>query len=631
MDTRSYNVLINYSLSVVRKPRWAEKLVEHMSTVRVPPLRITDATRAIITRGEAKLRKPGLAARILSHIDARGHSTLLPTNPAPPVPPPTPVYAISNLPKEPHLLAAHIHNLTSLGTPAQVLQLVTDLLPNLHIPPSSANPRTKRILERILELGPTVLTSILNALCKSGKTGLAERVHRFGILAQQVASSFSLPLAFHTMIIQLYAREARKGLVVIEPKPSPLAPPHKAKAIVDAGSILTPTPTLAKSAVEGWGFDVPTPGGRTHRGIKRWALARSAAAHTYLTHIRPHLPLSPQHESRYTPDARLYNSLFDVFGRRPNMLLRTYLSNVTRTRNRRRGAKTGLPRQTDAFVQILVRDMVAVGMKEDVPGGWSHFIPIDRATFDYSARNVLGAAYRIRNPVVPNGRWRVRESRIRTRFGSEVRAGLWRRLVSQGKQNEFKESLDYVKAKPQRRLSQHLINLDKILRRDLAEGEKALDMEMKAHEVDDFWNYLRAQREQEIQTRMMKRRARVEMQRATARFELALKRGKVPKERIREMRLFVEQKVRRVEEIRRRAAKQGPIHVGRGRYDRQSRFAKVPTADAKSTKSPRPPQPSKYKTLPLPRNTLPTSTQAPPRKQAPPRQGKKSHRATNLS
>ncbi|KAG8730892.1 hypothetical protein FRC11_005563, partial [Ceratobasidium sp. 423] len=203
MDTRSYNVLINYSLSVLRKAAWAEKLVEHMSTARKPPLRITDATRAIITRGEAKLRKPGLAARILSHIDERGHSTRLPTNSALPAPPPAPVHTLAELPTDPHLLAAHVHNLTSLGTPTHILRLINTLLPNLHIPPTDVSPRTKHTLQRILALGPTVLTSLLNALCKSGKTGLAERVHRFGVLAERVSSSFVLPLAFHTMILQL--------------------------------------------------------------------------------------------------------------------------------------------------------------------------------------------------------------------------------------------------------------------------------------------------------------------------------------------------------------------------------------------------------------------------------------------
>ncbi|CAE6536393.1 unnamed protein product [Rhizoctonia solani] len=591
MDTRSYNVLINYSLSVVRRPDWAERLVEHMSTLRNPPLRITDATRAIITRGEAKLREPGFAARILSHLDERGHSTRLPTNSAPPAP--SPVHTLANLPKDPHLLAAYIHNLTALGVPTQVLQLTNTLLPNLHIPPMGLSPRNKYTLQRILALGPTVLTSLLNALCKSGKTGLAERIHRFGALAERVSPSFVLPLAFHTMILQLYARESRKGLVVIEPKPSPLSPPHKAKAIVDSGSLLAPPPGLARSAVEGWGYDVPTPGGRTHRGIKRWALARSAAAHIYITLIRPRLPLSPQTQPPYAPDARLYNALFDVFGRRPNMLLRTHLSRISRARDRRqqRGEQSGIPKQTDAFVRVLVQDMVAVGMKEDVPGGWSHLIPIDRTMFDYSARNVLETADRIRNPVLPSGRWKVRETRLRTRFRVHRRADLWRRLVLRRKQTQFLKFLEYERAKPQRRLAQDFVNSEKSFRREMA-SQKALGREMKPFDEDEYGRRIYAPREDEKKTRKEMRRARVDMQRAIARFEPGLRDGKVERKRVRQMWLYAQGKVKQVAQIKGKATRQGVVRVGGARAVGRRRPASSRATGQKSTVSKFPQEPS---------------------------------------
>ncbi|CAE6445038.1 hypothetical protein ACGC1H_001029 [Rhizoctonia solani] len=604
MDTRSYNVLINYSLSMVRRPAWAERLVDHMSTVRTPPVRITDTTRAIIARGEAKLREPGLAARILSHIDARGHSTRLPTNSAPPAPPRNPVQDIEDLPRDPHLLAAHVHNLTSLGTPEQVLRLVNTLLPNLHIPPTDVNPRNQHTLRRVLELGPTVLTSLLNALCKSGKTGLAERLHRYSVLAEQISPSFGLPLAFHTTMLQLYAREARKGLVVVEPKPSPLAPPHKAKAIVDAGSLLSPTPGLARSIVDGWGYDVPTPGGRTRRGIKRWALARGAAAHIYLTYIRSRLPLPTHAQPHYQPDARLYNSLFDVFGRRPNMLLRTYLSNIARARDKRHRGKSGAPKQADAFVQVIVKDMVDVGMQEEVPGGWSHFIPINRATFDYSARNVLETANRIRNPVVPSGRWRVREARLRTRFRPNQRAELWRHLVSQRKQTQFLQILAYERAKPQRRLSHHIGNLVKDFRRDLAEGQKALDREIHLNGVDEYRERIHARRKENKKTRKELRRARVEMQRAIARFELGMKDGKSQKQRVRKRWLVAQDKVKRLEELKLKAGQYFEVRLGKDRtVSRQrpgnSTIPRKPSAPRKPVKPGKRGTPSTRKIAPM--------------------------------
>ncbi|QRW15714.1 hypothetical protein RhiXN_03715 [Rhizoctonia solani] len=540
MDTRSYNVLINYSLSVVRKPGWAERLVEHMSTIRSPPLRITDATRAIITH-------------------ARGHSTRLPSNSAPPAPPSTPLYALVDLPKDPPS-CAHIHNLTSLGTPTQVLQLGNTLLPNLHIPPTSINPRTKHTLECVLRIGPTALTSILNALCKSGKTGLAERVHRLGVLAEQIPALSSYLSRFTPQL-------------------------SNSKAIVDAGTLLAPTPALAKSSVEGWGYDVQTPGGRTHRGIKRWALARSAAAHVYLTYIRPRLlfpfsnPIQSQSQPQYIPDARLYNSLFDVFGRRPNMLLRTHLSKITRARNRRASTKTGIPSQTDAFVQVLVKDMVAVGMKEDVPGGWSHFIPIDYAAFDYSSRTS----------------WKLRIvcgiQRRRAGGGKSTKPGCVcgsarvyvlasGRVLLRTEREQFMQSLNYVRAKPQRQRAQQLVNLEKALRRNWLSAKRNWkgDQDARGRRCSARWHDLTCEKFREV-----------------------------PTKRVRDIWLFVQDKVKELAKIKRMAAREGEVRVGGGRYKRRRQVLKPSIGNPSSKVTGILPQSQGKDTLPSPRETTPPS------------------------
>ncbi|KAF8759961.1 hypothetical protein RHS01_02194 [Rhizoctonia solani] len=471
MDTRSYNVLINYSLSVVRKPGWAERLVEHMSTIRSPPLRITDATRAIITRGEAKLREPGLAARILSHIDARGHSTRLPSNSAPPAPPSTPLYALVDLPKDPHLLAAHIHNLTSLRNS------------NSSAPASLPN-KSPRL--------------------------------------------FILPLAFHTTIVQLYAREARKGLVVIEPRPSPLAPPHKAKAIVDAGTLLAPTPALAKSSVEGWGYDVQTPGGRTHRGIKRWALARSAAAHVYLTYIRPRLlfPSQIQSQSQSQPQG---------------------------------STKTGIPSQTDAFVQVLVKDMVAVGMKEDVPGGWATLSP---STTPRSTTR----------PERPGNCVSYAASSGAERETTCATAGQPRKGTSSGTGSA---------------------------RKGIGQGDQSA-------EVDEFWNHLSASRTGD-EDEGIHEAARAEMQRAMARFERARKSEKLPTKRVRDIWLFVQDKVKELAKIKRMATREGEVRVGGGRYKRRRQVLKPSIGNPSSKVTGILPQSQGKDTLPSPRETTPPS------------------------
>ncbi|KAG9083107.1 hypothetical protein FS749_006291, partial [Ceratobasidium sp. UAMH 11750] len=252
IDTRAYNVLINYALSVLQQPLRAQQLVDHMSTIRDPPLRITDTTRAIIFRGEAKLRESGLATRILSRIDARGHSINLSGDPSAPTPTPSMQTSSTKLPKDPHLLAAYIHNYTSVGHPTRVLPLLYELIPELDLPPPPSRASFKSATKRAIKLGPSVLTSLLNALCKAGKTGLAERVWRLGCAAQSKIPTFGLPIAFHTILLQLYAREARKGLVVVSPDPF-----RTVRAIVDAAVVHDPPPSSVTAY--GWGFATPLP------------------------------------------------------------------------------------------------------------------------------------------------------------------------------------------------------------------------------------------------------------------------------------------------------------------------------------------------------------------------------------
>ncbi|KAG9086695.1 hypothetical protein FRC07_013008, partial [Ceratobasidium sp. 392] len=357
IDTRAYNVLINYALSILKQPLRAQKLVDHMSTARDPPLRITDSTRAIILRGEAKLQKPGLASQILSHIDSRGHSTRLPTNPPKSVPPLPPL-----LPTDPHLLAAHIHNLTSTGNPSHLPSLLYKLIPDLSLP----NPSFKRATSRAIQLGPSVLTSLLNACYKAGKTGLAERVWRLGCAAQSKHPLFELPLAFHTIMLQHYAREARKGLIAVRS--------HTTRSILDISSVRDPPPTSATAY--GWGFTTPLPS-TPHQAhptshpsrIRRWLLARHASAELYTHHIRPYLPLpSNTSHHKYTPDARLWNALFDTFGRRATMYVRTDLTPLTRLRF------TRSPRHADAFMRIVLQDMCDCGLGSDIPSGWRHLV-----------------------------------------------------------------------------------------------------------------------------------------------------------------------------------------------------------------------------------------------------------------
>ncbi|KAF8596522.1 hypothetical protein BDV93DRAFT_528014 [Ceratobasidium sp. AG-I] len=472
IDTRSYNVLINHALTVLRQPTYAQHLVDHMSNIRKPPLRIPDSTRSIIARGEVRLRRPGLAAEILSHIDERGHSTKLPTNPNPPA------LTLPNvnskplpLPRDTHLLATHIHNLTSTGHPSRVKAIIYSLIPELDLPPPPSRASFVSATKRAVSLGPSILTSLLNALCKAGKTGLAERVWRLGCAAQEHGTL--IPLAFHTTMLQLYSREARKGLVTVGPEviPERLMPPHVARAIMDVSAVIDPAPVSATAY--GWGFATPLPSipglspesvGRVDSRVRRWLLARHAAAEVYIRHIRPRLPVAaatPQSplppgsaQQSYTPDARLWNALFDTFGRRANMLLRTYQVNKHRHRTARARTYMKGPKQVDAFIRIIVQDMCQSGMAKDVPTGWRHFVegeykalllplpPTLNPRQPLSVKDVRkvtrGRERRGHNAM---GRWRIRETRLRFRFGKRNnRAQLWAQKPARASWDEAVET-----------------------------------------------------------------------------------------------------------------------------------------------------------------------------------------------
>ncbi|KAG8735057.1 hypothetical protein FRC10_011022 [Ceratobasidium sp. 414] len=443
IDTRAYNVLINYALSILEQPLRAQQLVNHMSTIRDPPLRITDATRAIILRGEVKLRKPGLAARILSHIDSRGHCTNPPDDSSAATPAPlASTSASAKLPENPHLLAAYIHNYTSVGQPNRVLSLLFDLIPELDLPPPPSRASFKSATKRAIRLGPSVLTALLNALYKAGKTGLAERVWRLGCAAQSENPSFGLPIAFHTIILQLYAREARKGLVVVSPDPF-----RTVRAIVDASVVHEPPPR--STTAYGWGFATPLPElpgispetvGRVDSLVRRWLLARHSAAEIYTRHIRPYLPLSsnPRSAHQLTPDARLWNALFDTFGRRVNMYVRTHISYLDRHRIAR--IKIRGPKQVDGFMRVVLQDMCECEMAGDIPSGWRHLVadewrsslpplPPSNPHYKYKAqrqREWKHKRSREKQGQDVVGRWRVRETRLRPRFGiRHGRAQAW--------------------------------------------------------------------------------------------------------------------------------------------------------------------------------------------------------------
>lgn len=131
-------------------------------------------------------------------------------------------------------LTTYIMHLTSTGRPSAVIPLLFRILPELHIIDHPATteegrqqqrdmikPNRRKSLERAVELGPQFFNAVLNALCKAGKTGLAERVW---ILAKQAEAlswdpslssntmkPWCLPISAYTIMMQCYSAEGRKG------------------------------------------------------------------------------------------------------------------------------------------------------------------------------------------------------------------------------------------------------------------------------------------------------------------------------------------------------------------------------------------------------------------------------------
>ncbi|KAG5221492.1 proteophosphoglycan [Salix suchowensis] len=134
----------------------------------------------------------------------------------PSMPPPTSLLA------DERTLCAYILHLVATGRPGSVTQILFHVLPGLaavdHLAgaPSEAN-TTRAVLQKLRDgaaLGPYIFTSILHALRKDGRTGLAERVWLYAKKAERTswdtAKPWCLPTAAYTIMIQCYGDEAKR-------------------------------------------------------------------------------------------------------------------------------------------------------------------------------------------------------------------------------------------------------------------------------------------------------------------------------------------------------------------------------------------------------------------------------------
>ena len=134
-----------------------------------------------------------------------------------------------------YTLCAFIEHLVKTGSPGSVVDIIFHLIPELSLLNVSTRrscsveniqDKQRRAEERAAALGPHLLTSVLNAIVKLGRTGLADRIWNLAKKAEKRSWELScsqtteqikfypwvLPIAAYTLMLQCYGSEMRKGL-----------------------------------------------------------------------------------------------------------------------------------------------------------------------------------------------------------------------------------------------------------------------------------------------------------------------------------------------------------------------------------------------------------------------------------
>lgn len=119
-------------------------------------------------------------------------------------------------------LCSYIDYLVVTGRPSNVAVLFALLMPELqkwrrHLPPYEKKALRRAYIRKAVTLGPLVFSSILKALYKAGKCGVAERVWLVALAAEKASrdprfgcSRWTLPVHAYTAMIQCYGTQIRK-------------------------------------------------------------------------------------------------------------------------------------------------------------------------------------------------------------------------------------------------------------------------------------------------------------------------------------------------------------------------------------------------------------------------------------
>lgn len=203
-DIVLYNILIR-AATLLRRNDIVEKCLEYLASDEMVQVLIQGYTPVSQENTSLKGRRYLLGA----------HAPLLIPKPRGPLK--ADMYTITSI----------LSFLISSGRPELVGSIVLSFLPELapvrFLTDAEWEARQQALLLRALELGPRFLSIALNGLEKAGRTGLAEGLWVLAKTAERASwdlepdedgtpRAWCLPIHAYTVMIRIYAREAKKGI-----------------------------------------------------------------------------------------------------------------------------------------------------------------------------------------------------------------------------------------------------------------------------------------------------------------------------------------------------------------------------------------------------------------------------------
>ncbi|KAG1787682.1 uncharacterized protein HD556DRAFT_944516 [Suillus plorans] len=420
LSLESYNALLHYALRHRQSIPLAKRLLHHMEHKRKPPLRPDVTTYNVIIRSGSLLRRNDLTEfaleRLRGLMENSQHAITVQPPPSLVVAPNGPnvnraesKWAVTlkhqkdglptlekPLKADAFTLTSYIQHLTATGNPDIIADILFHVLPELSIidHPSWGSVtdeqlvlvrmRTRQMrLVRAVSLGPWFFIAVLNALCKAGKTGLAERVWLLAKQAERASLTgaigidgnpvkpWCLPIQAYTIMLQCYGAEARRGLELR----------YTSRPTMDDWA-----PKFGSNKVRGWASYVLAQSAAARKHRSRRTLALLMGATLYRIMFRAGIAVCNglselQNVDKATlnpprPDARFFNAALEMFGRQPKTFQRS--SRTTPAHWRRKVtlgnvqfSRLGVrPRNWNPFLNRIVKEMHALGFK--VPSGFRH-------------------------------------------------------------------------------------------------------------------------------------------------------------------------------------------------------------------------------------------------------------------